>query len=430
VRVLVTGAGGFIGRQVAAALVAAGHRVAAGVRTPTRHHPRPDDDGIACDFARDHTPETWLGRLVGIDAVVNCVGVLRERGADTFQHVHVDAPRALAEACVRSGIRRFVQVSALGDPADGEFIASKHRGDEALRALDLDLVIVRPSVVYSTRGSYGGTSLLRAMAAVPGVMLLPGRGQQPLDPLSGEDLGQLVLRLLEDGTASRETVEAVGPGTLTLEKYLLAWRAWLGLGAPRLVLRVPAPLVAAAAALGERFGSGPLGRTMHAMLARGNVGSAGAAQRMARLLGRAPRSLDQALRAQPSFVQDRWQARLHLAEPVLRLSIAFVWLFSGVVGFRTPAAEIVATLDAAGVSQGALPLVYGASALDGALGVLLALRWRVPLVGAAMIASVLAYTLFIGVRLPGSWWDPFGGLLKNLVVLPALWVMIAMSDRR
>jgi uncharacterized protein YbjT (DUF2867 family) len=427
---LVTGAGGFIGRQVAAALVAAGHRVAAGVRVSAPRCSGRDDDEIACDFARDRTPEAWRARLVGIDAVVNCVGVLRERGADTFQHVHVDTPRALAEACVQAGIRRFIQVSALGDASDGEFIGSKHRGDEALRALDLDLVIVRPSVVYSARGSYGGTSLLRALSAVPGVLLLPGRGQQPLDPVSGEDLGLLVVRLLEDGTAIRETVEAVGPGTLTLEQYLLAWRAWLGVAAPRLVVRVPEPLVATAAAIGERFGSGPLGRTMNAMLARGNTGSPGAAQRMTRLLGSAPQSLEQALRAQPSFVQDRWQARLYFAEPVLRLSIAFVWLFSGLVGFRTPAAEIVATLDAAGVSQGALPLVYGASAIDAGLGALLALRWRVPLVGAAMIASVLAYTLFIGIRLPDSWWDPFGGLLKNLVVLPALWVMIASSDRR
>lgn len=429
-RVLITGAGGFIGRQVAGKLYQAGHEVVRGVRPGTdRAIPRRADE-LPCDFARDCAPDDWHGRLVGIDAVVNCVGILRERGADTFERLHVQAPRALAEACVRSGVRRFIQVSALGHPADGEFIASKHRGDDALRALDLDVVIVRPSVVYSARGSYGGTSLLRAMSVVPGVMLLPGDGQQRLDAVSGEDLGLLVVRLLEVRAATREIVEAVGPESLTLERYLLAWRAWLGAPAPRLVLRVPAGLVTIAATIGERFGSGPLGRTMDAMLARGNVGSRGAAERMARLLGRAPRSLEQALREQPSFVQDRWQARLHLVEPLLRLSIAFVWLFSGLVGFRTPAADIVATLDAAGVSRGALMLVHAASAVDLLLGALLALRWRVRLVGAAMIVSVLAYTLFIGMRLPASWWDPFGGLLKNLVVLPALGVMIALSDRR
>jgi uncharacterized protein YbjT (DUF2867 family) len=429
-RVLITGAAGFIGRQIAAALTGAGHRVVRGTRPAVSPAPPRNADAIDCDFARDLSPEAWLARLAGIDAVVNCVGILRERGVDTFERVHVAAPRALGEACVRRGLRRFIQVSALGHPADGEFVASKHRGDDALRGLDLDWVIVRPSLVYSTRGSYGGSSLLRAMSALPGVLLLPGQGRQPIDPVSGEDLGLLVVRLLEDGTATHETVEAVGPGTLSLEEYLREWRAWLGLPQPRVVARIPAWLVTAAAAIGERIGAGALGRTMHALLARGNTGRAGAAERMARLLGRAPRSLDQALREQPSFVQDRWQARLHLVEPLLRASIAGVWLFSGLVGFLAPQAEIVATLGAAGVSRGALPLVYGASAVDAALGALLALRWRVPLVGAAMVASVLAYTLFIGVRLPDSWWDPFGGLLKNLVVLPALLVMIALTDRR
>lgn len=47
-----------------------------------------------------------------------------------------------------------------------------------------------------------------------------------------------------------------------------------------------------------------------------------------------------------------------------------------------------------------------------------------------MIVSVLAYTLFIGMRLPAVWRDPFGGLLKNRVMLPSLGVMIALSDRR
>lgn len=427
---MITGAGGFIGRQVAGALHDAGHQVVRGVRPATRRALPCDSDDVPCDFARDRSPDDWVGRLAGIDAVVNCVGILRERGADTFERVHVEAPRALAEASVRCGIRRFVQVSALGHPADGEFVASKHRGDDALRALELDWVIVRPSIVYSARGSYGGTSLLRAMSAVPGLLLLPADGQQRLDPISGDDLGQLVLRLLEERTANRETVEAVGPETLTLERYLLAWRDWLGVPAPRLVIRVPAGLVAVAAAIGERLGSGPLGRTMNAMLARGNTGNPGATERMAQLLGRAPRSLGQALRAQPGFVQDRWQARLYLVEPPLRLSIAFVWLFSGLVGFRAPEADIIAMLEAAGVPRGALPLVHGASAVDIALGTLLALRWRVPLVGALMTASVLAYTTFIGLRLPDSWWDPFGGVLKNLVVLPALWVMIALSDRR
>lgn len=73
-----------------------------------------------------------------------------------------------------------MQVSALGDPRDGEFIASKHALDADLQKLDLDWAILRPSVVYSPAGSYGGSSLLRALAALPFMLFVPG--QRPAAP--------------------------------------------------------------------------------------------------------------------------------------------------------------------------------------------------------------------------------------------------------
>lgn len=109
------------------------------------------------DFARMTTPESWRETLRGVDAVVNAAGILRETGRQTFARIHIGGPLALARACVEAGVKRFVQISALGQPGDGEFIASKHRFDEALLALSLEAVVLRPSVVYAASGSYGGT---------------------------------------------------------------------------------------------------------------------------------------------------------------------------------------------------------------------------------------------------------------------------------
>src|SRR5687768_15590531 len=133
-------------------------------------------------------PASWRASLEGIDAVVNVAGILRERGSQRFDRIHHDGPLALAQACVEAGVARFVQISALGHPDDGEFIASKHRFDQALQQLPLAAIVLRPSVVYSTAGSYGGTSLLRALAAVPGVLPLPGDGRSRIQPLAAEDL--------------------------------------------------------------------------------------------------------------------------------------------------------------------------------------------------------------------------------------------------
>ena len=68
--------------------------------------------------------------------------------------------------------------------------------------------------------------------------------------------------------------------------------------------------------------------------------------------------------------------------------------------------------------------------LDLLLGICLLLGLWVPVVGILMLVSVLAYTLIFGIALPGLWLDPLGGLLKNLVVIPALLVMLAIERIR
>lgn len=174
-RVLITGAYGFIGMHVVAALLRAGHVPVAAVRGSRAA--MPGMDSVACDFTRDVDAAAWRPRLAGIDAVVNCAGILREARAGDFERVHATVPLALAQACRDAGVRRLVQVSALGDPRDAEFVASKHRGDEAILRSGIDAVVLRPSVVYSTRGSYGGTTLLRGLAALP-LIPLPGAARR------------------------------------------------------------------------------------------------------------------------------------------------------------------------------------------------------------------------------------------------------------
>ncbi len=130
---LVLGGNGFIAGYLIAALRRRGWRVLRGVRMQGGRRLR--DDERLCDFTTMTAPEQWRNALAGVDAVVNAAGILRETGRQTFDAIHVDGPLALARACIDTGVRRFVQISALGLPADGAFIASKHRFDETLAAL-------------------------------------------------------------------------------------------------------------------------------------------------------------------------------------------------------------------------------------------------------------------------------------------------------
>src|SRR5690348_5193044 len=115
-RVLVLGGTGFLGRHVVAALALRDHVVLVGTRRPTRSATRDDDAPLQrlTRFEWLTEPARWEPLLEGVDAVVNCVGILREFGAATYERVHLVAPAALAAACRKARIRRLIHVSALG----------------------------------------------------------------------------------------------------------------------------------------------------------------------------------------------------------------------------------------------------------------------------------------------------------------------------
>jgi uncharacterized protein YbjT (DUF2867 family) len=425
-RVLVAGADGFIGRHVVTALRASGHEVMVGVRGPGIS----GRASMACDFSRDLDPAIWARRLAGFDAVVNAVGILRESGSNSFERIHVQGPTALFNGCALAGVRRIIQISALGAARVDEYLHSKHRGDAALAALDLDWTILRPSLVYSAAGSYGGTSLLRALAALPAVIFVPGTGEQQIQPIRAEDLSLAIVGLIENGGGRRQIIPAIGPERLTLLEYLKTVRRWLELSTA-VVVRTPLPLVHGLAWLGQYLSDGPWGLAMWRMLQDGNVGPPESKRSLAMISGVSPMSLSQTLSRTPSFVQDRWHARLYFLGPLLRLMLAMLWISSGIVGFTTPVAQDRALFATTGISSAlVMPLVRAASLVDFVLGILALIDWRSELVAALMCVSLVIYSVFVGTTFPSAWLEPFGGLLKNLPLIPATLVMAVLSRRR
>lgn len=420
---LVIGADGFLGGFVVAALRGQGWQVLRGVR----RRPGAEDERHV-DLARMLSPRSWQAALENVTAVVNVSGILREAGSQTFELVHVGGPAAMAKACVEARVRNIVQISALGVPQDGEFIASKHRFDELLLGIHPQAVVLRPSVVYSSAGSYGGTSLLRALASLPGFLLLPGDGRWLLQPIAAEDLGALVARAVEGDL--RGVYEVAGPEPISLRDYQLAWRRWMRVAGTQ-AIAVPERLVSCQVWLGERLGRGPVGETMWRMLRRGNLPDAQAASRFQRDFGMVPRTLHEALAQRPSQVQDRWQAQLYFLAPTLGFAIVLVWLLSAGAGLLVPVDSIVAlTADSAMRNWPVLLLARSTALLDLLLAIWLASGWQPRWAIGLMGVSVAAYTLAFGFALPWLWLEPLGGLAKNLLILPALAVAWVLAERR
>jgi uncharacterized protein YbjT (DUF2867 family) len=426
-RVLVTGAGGLIGGAVAGALAGRGHSVVAASRPGGARGPM-GTDPVALDFATA-TAGDWTAALAGVDAVVNCVGVLQASTRDSPEAAHARGPEVLFAACEAAGVGRVVHLSAVGVDrgARSSFSATKAAGDAALVASGLDWVILRPSVVLGPP-VYGASALFRGLSALPLVPRAADAG--PLQVVQLDDLVEAVLRLAERPEVSRVALEVVGPERLGFDEVVALYRRWHR-WPPARAVAVPGWLFA----LGYRLGDlaawlgwrPPMRSNARLEVARGAVGDPGP---WSRATGIVPRRLADALAASPPSVQDRWFARLFLLKPVAFGLFALFWIVTGLTSIGPGYAIGVEYLARGGVERWAGPLVVAGGLGDLVIGIAIAFRRTARLGLYAALAVSLSYLAAGTAVRPDLWIDPLGALSKIGPIVALNLVCLAILEDR
>ncbi len=221
--VTIFGGSGFLGRHVAHALARHGWRIRIATRRPDlAFHVQPSGrvGQIHAVQANLRYPESILPALQNADAVVNLVGILRERGAQTFEAVNHHGVGTVAEAAKAAGITNFTHISALGAAPDALslYAKSKAAGEAAVRETLPQAIILRPSVVFGPEDNLFNrfAAMARLMPALP----LIGGGNTKLQPVYVGDVAEAIALTLDGKAQAGRTYELGGPKVASLREII------------------------------------------------------------------------------------------------------------------------------------------------------------------------------------------------------------------
>ncbi|MBY6151970.1 SDR family oxidoreductase [Vannielia litorea] len=418
--ILLLGADGFIGRYVAYAARAAGHRVTCVARR-TSALKALGFDTFQADLTAEkwHSASSWKDLARTAHGVINCAGLLTGSPA-AFAAVHEHAPAALYDALPHGSF--LTLLSATGIEAETPFAEARRTGELTAKLASENgrhrLTILRAGLVLGD-GAYGGSAVLRALAAFPFLMPVLGRGKHRFNPCHAEDLAQRLLAATEEDNGP-QPIPTGGADTLTLKELTATTRAHLGLR-PVPSLPIPMPLARLLGRLGDAMRAGPFSTTAlaqleHGVLAPTSTPLPGASAFLAR---------------RPPTPADLWHARLYLLRPLLRLTLCLLWLVSGLLGLFAPPASYLPDLATTGLPPDTLTNAARAfGLLDLALAAALFRNWRPRLTFWAQALLITGYTAGLTAIAPHLWLDPYGALLKNLPILALLLTTRALDTER
>lgn len=274
-RVLLTGATGFVGSYILRRLLAENHEVAplmrqtailgfqGGMDSAHRVHPAFGDvvSGAGLDKAME-----------GCDAVIHLVGIIMELGDATFERVHYQGTKNVVEAAKRAGVKRFIQMSALGARENGvsAYQTTKWRAEQEVRRSGIPYVVLRPSLIFGSGDGFV-TQMVNVMKSAPLFRPVVGHGKYLFRPVYIDDVVSCFVSSLTNDLATNQSIDLGGADELTLNQILAAIAECVGVHKP--AVHVPFPVMYAGATLmGKLLKRPPVTTEQLRMLREGSTG--------------------------------------------------------------------------------------------------------------------------------------------------------------
>ncbi len=288
-KVLLLGATGFIGSAVLEELLG---RQAIEIRALVRPGPKP----------RQLHPkvESYPGNILnamdveqasrGCDAIINCVGIIAEKGNNTFYNIHTKAVRYTVQACQKNAVSRYILISALGTRKDARstYHKTKFDGEEIVRSSGMDFTIFQPSVVFGQRDKF--INLLYNLIKWSPIIPVIGDGEYKFQPIYVKELAKMVADSLMKNLALGQTIPIGGAKVYSMNQILKLLEE-ISDAPRRLMLHIPMKLLEYPA----MYLKIPINYDQWLMLQEDNVLKAEEFERMVKIFGFTPSALEDIL---------------------------------------------------------------------------------------------------------------------------------------
>lgn len=264
--IVVTGATGFVGRQIVAQLLQAGHQVHALSRSGKTVA---GSTGHAVNITDPQATVALIRRLQP-DVVVHLVGIIAEKAAQTFEALHIEATRNVLTAIQDLANVRYLHMSALGAnlASSSRYMSSKAAAEALLDSSGLAYTIFRPSIIFGKGDDFFGGVLKNLVSQAPVVPQI-GDGSFPFRPISVQDVATAFVQAIERPATIGQTYSLVGPEEFNFRQLLQLETQALGMRKP--LVPVPVALMNLLVPLMQVLPQPPITTDQYAMLLQGNT---------------------------------------------------------------------------------------------------------------------------------------------------------------
>jgi len=276
--IVITGATGFVGEEIARQAHAAGHPIRAIVREPQRAQWLVERYGAELFHGNVLYAPSIEGAMEGAKCVIHLVGIIHEQNENTFERTHTRATQHVVDEAKKSKVKRYVHMSALGtrENARSRYHQTKWAAEEYVRKSGLAWTMFRPSFIYGPHDKAINT-LAQLVRRLPFVPVL-GNGQTKIQPISVENVAKAFVAAVHNDASIGKTYDLCGPEAFTWNE--LYDKLQTILGTRKRKLHLPLPVARVQAVFFEKIlANPPFTRDQLLMLEEDSVGDPKPAER-------------------------------------------------------------------------------------------------------------------------------------------------------